>query len=163
MLFGLRRRLPARWLIAGCLLPDLIDKPLYYGLRWAEGHRDALISGSRSIGHSGLLLIAVGVVAAMLRRPAAWALFAGMATHLVLDIAGELVSGADPDTSIWLAVLFPALGWKFPQAHYETFLEHLRLSLESAYVIAGEIVGAAILLRAWLRRRSASNSNSNSN
>ena len=35
-------------------------------------------------------------------------------------------------------------------------LEHLRISAESAYVIAGEIVGGALLVRDHLRRRQSS-------
>ena len=99
LLFGLRQRLPPRWLVLGCLLPDLIDKPLFYGLLWTRGHPDALISGSRSIAHSGLFLLALLALALALRRPGPWAVFSGVATHLVLDIGGELVTGAVPDAS----------------------------------------------------------------
>jgi hypothetical protein len=150
---GLRQRVPARWLIVGCLLPDLIDKPLFYGLLWAEGHPDLLISGSRSIGHSGLLLVALLALSLATRRPAAWALCAGLATHLVLDIGGELLADATPESSIWLAISFPLLGWRFPKARFSDVLEHLRLSAESLYVVGGEIVGGTILLHAWWSRR----------
>jgi len=142
-------------LIAGCLLPDLIDKPLFYGLLWARGHADPLIAGSRSIGHSGLFLVALLALALLSRRPAAQALCAGVATHLFLDIGGELVTGASPDTSIWLAILFPLLGWRFPKARFGSLYEHLRLSAENVYVILGEIVGGAILVAAWWKRRKA--------
>jgi hypothetical protein len=30
-----KERLPFRWVLLGAVLPDLIDKPLYYGLSWA--------------------------------------------------------------------------------------------------------------------------------
>ena len=153
MLFGLRERLPARWLVLGCLLPDLIDKPLFYGLLWARGHPDALISGSRSVGHTGLFAFALLAFALASRRPAMWALFAGVATHLVLDIGGELVAGSTADYSIWLAIFFPASGWRFPRAPFHSLGEHLRLTAENVYVVAGEIVGGAILLRAWMSRR----------
>jgi hypothetical protein len=156
MLFGLRERLPGRWLVLGCLLPDLIDKPLFYGLLWTRGHPDALISGSRNVGHSGLFAIALLALALASRRPALWALFAGVATHLVLDIGGELVDASTPDSSIWIAILFPAQGWRFPRAHFHSLLEHLRLTAENLYVLAGEIVGGAILLRAWRQRRHSS-------
>jgi hypothetical protein len=155
LLFGLRERLPPRWLIFGCLLPDLIDKPLFYGLLWTRGDPDSLISGSRSIGHSGLFLLALVALALVFRRATLAAVVAGVATHLVLDIAGELVVGAAPDASIWIAVFFPALGWRFPRAHFGSLLEHLRLSAENFYVIAGELLGGAILLSAWWRRRKA--------
>jgi len=153
LLGRLRHRLPARWLVLGCLLPDLIDKPLFYGLLWLHGHPDPLICGSRSVGHSGLFLLALLAVALLTRRPAGWALFAGVATHLALDIVGEAVTSATPDSSIWLAILFPLLGFRFPRAHFGSLLEHLKVEAENAYVVGGEIVGGAILLVSWLRRR----------
>ena len=92
-----------------------------------------------------------------LRRPAVWAVFAGVATHLALDIGGELVVTPAADSSIWIAIFFPAFGWRFPKAPFHSIFEHLRLTAENIYVIAGEIVGGAILLRAWrLRRKSQS-------
>lgn len=150
LLFGLRRRLPAWPLYLGCLLPDLIDKPLFYGLHGAW----PLLTGTRSFGHTGLFLLALLLGAGLLRRPWAWAVAAGVATHLALDIAGELVTGADPDSSIWLAVLFPARGVRFPVAHFTTVLEHLSVSAQSGYVLAGELIGGAILLAARRQRSS---------
>ena len=158
LLGPLRHRLPARWLALGCLLPDLIDKPLFYALLWAEGHADALIRGSRSVAHSGLFLLALIALAAVARRAFLRALAAGVATHLVLDIAGELITGADPDSSIWLAIFYPAMGGQFPSAHFASMLEHLKLTAESWYVVAGEVVGAALLFRAYRERRKAQSS-----
>ena len=158
LLGRLRHRLPARWLVLGCLLPDLIDKPLFYGLLWLRGHPDPLISGSRSVGHSGLFLIALAGFAVLTRRAPAWALLAGVATHVVLDIIGEAVTSARPDSSIWLAILFPLLGFRFPRAHFRSLLEHLKLDAENAYVVGGEIVGGAILLVSWWRRRTSQSS-----
>jgi hypothetical protein len=156
LLFGWRRRLPAGWLALGCLLPDLIDKPLFYALLWTEGRADALISGSRSLGHSGIFFLLLFLLALLGRRPALWAVCAGVATHLSLDVLGELIMGSDAESSIWLAILFPALGWHFPKAQFSSMLEHLRISAESAYVIAGEILGGALLVRDHLRRRQSS-------
>jgi hypothetical protein len=153
LLFGWRRRLPAGWLVFGCLLPDLIDKPLFYGLLWARGHPDPLISGSRSVAHSGLFLLLLVLFALFFRTPAWWAVVAGVITHLLLDIGGELIGDTLPDSSIWIAIFFPAFGCRFPRAHFGSLLEHLRLTAENIYVIAGEAVGAAILVTAWWRRR----------
>jgi hypothetical protein len=155
MLFGLRRRLPAWPLYFGCLLPDLIDKPLFYGLH-ALHRAPALISGTRTFGHCGLFFLALLLAAALARRPWLWAVFAGVATHFALDIAGEFITGADPESSIWLAIFFPAYGPRFPVAHFTTLTEHLFVSSQSAYTIAGEIAGAIILLHAlWRRQRSS--------
>src|SRR3954466_14792594 len=154
LLASARERLPARWLILGCLLPDLVDKPLFYLLLWARGHADPVIAGSRSVGHTGVFLLALLVGALLSRRSEAWALCAGVATHLALDVVGELVTGATPDSSIWLAIFYPAYDGRFPKTHFGSLLEHLRLTAESLYVIAGEIIGGLILLHAaWTRRR----------
>src|SRR5439155_20850242 len=140
----LRSRLPAGWLYLVCLLPDLIDKPLFYVPVLL--HRQLpLISGTRTFGHTGLFLVAWLLLAIALRRLWTWALFAGLVTHFALDVAGELVTGADPESSIWLAIFFPAFGRRFPEAHFHTLFEHLRMSAQSAYVIAGEIFGGALL------------------
>ena len=44
-------RLPAVPLILGMLLPDIIDKPLYYSRIWP------FIARFRTFGHTGLLLL----------------------------------------------------------------------------------------------------------
>jgi hypothetical protein len=100
-----------------------------------------------------VFLLAWAILALALRTPAVQAIAAGVLTHLLLDIGGELFTGSTPDQSIWLAVFWPAYGGRFPVAHFQTALEHLRLTLESGYVVAGEIVGAALLLIQWRRRR----------
>jgi hypothetical protein len=149
MLGPLRRRLPAVPLVVACLLPDLIDKPLYYLIP-----RNPVLLGSRTFGHSGLFLLALLVLGAAVRGPWAWALFAGVATHFVLDIGGQLVTGSAPESSIWRAIFWPLHG-AFPLANYHTLLEHLRVDFQNEWVIGGEIVGGAILLRAWYVRRRA--------
>jgi hypothetical protein len=157
MLGPLREMLPARWVIFGCLLPDILDKPLFYGLLWLEGRPDRVITGTRTIGHTGLFLLALALLSAVTRRRELWAIAAGVTTHLLLDIGGELIGGADAESSIWHAIFYPRFGGRFPVAHFGSILEHLSLSAKSAYVIAGELLGGAILLRAWiLRRRAAS-------
>src|SRR6185312_7307809 len=83
-----RRRLPVKPLLLGTLLPDLIDKPLYYGLAWATGRRGyaiGLISGTRTFGHTVLFAAAIAAYAAARRSKAAAAVALGCATHLILD------------------------------------------------------------------------------
>ena len=89
LLFSLRTRLPAGWLYLGCLLPDLIDKPLFYVPLLVMHRQLPLITGTRTFGHTGLFLLAWLILALALRRPWIWAVFAGLVTHFALDIAGE--------------------------------------------------------------------------
>jgi hypothetical protein len=151
MLGPLRRRLPVWPLVLGCLLPDLIDKPLYYLLP-----RSDLISGTRTFGHTLLFCGALIAAAAISRSRALWAVAAGVATHLALDSLGELFRDPSSEARIWSAIVWPALDGRFPEARFRSLLEHLRISARSLYLIGGELVGAAILLHAaWKRRQSS--------
>ncbi|HWE24773.1 MAG TPA: metal-dependent hydrolase [Myxococcales bacterium] len=153
------------WLLFGTLLPDLLDKPLYYALVVATGRRGAelgLISGTRTFGHTLLLVVALWL---LLPRRIGTPLFLGMATHLFLDELGDIARslfpalGTHPPPHTINAILFPLLGPHFPVSPYRSALEHAQ-SLENAWVIAGEAVGAALLVWQWragvfdgLRRR----------
>jgi hypothetical protein len=152
-------------LLLGCVLPDLVDKPLYYGLAFATGKHAAelgLISSTRTIGHTLLFAILCG---ALVRGPRGRALFVGMVTHLMLDLGGDLFGSAlveaglaspSPSTgpSTLAAVLFPLLGPHFPISPFHSLKEHA-LSLGSAYVLSGELLGATLLALDWRKRRAS--------
>lgn len=156
MLGSLRRRLPVWPLVLGCLLPDVIDKPLFYGLIFFHGFAPSPFLGSRTVGHTLLFVVVLSLSSAIFRRDWLWAVTAGVATHLLLDVAGEPFAGHRPESSVWRAVFWPLLGWNFPLATYATPLEHLWVGLSQVYVLCGEAIGGAILLRAWWRRRQPS-------
>jgi hypothetical protein len=142
------------WLLFGTLLPDLIDKPLYYGLSLATGRHGrelGLISGTRTFGHTLLLVAALWI---LLPRRAGTPLALGMITHLGLDELGDLLGLVFPalrthsSPGTLNAILFPFLGLQFPSSPYRTALEHLS-SLKNLYVVFGEIAGAALLAWQW--------------
>ncbi|HYV66628.1 MAG TPA: hypothetical protein VE964_10330 [Myxococcales bacterium] len=142
------------WLLFGTLLPDLIDKPLYYALSLATGRHGrelGLISGTRTFGHT-LLLVAVLWI--LLPRRAGTPLALGMLTHLGLDELGDLLGAVFPalrthtSPGTLHAILFPFLGLQFPGFPYRTALEHLA-SLTNLYVVCGEIAGGALLAWQW--------------
>ena len=153
------------WLLLGTLLPDLVDKPLYYAFVLATGRRGAelgLVSGTRTFGHTLLFAVALWIV---VPRRIGTPLFLGIATHLLLDQLGDVARwifpalGTHTPPGTISAILFPLLGPHFPVSPYHSALEHMR-SLENAYVIAGEAIGAALLVWQWrtgvfdgLRRR----------
>src|SRR4051812_44623567 len=92
------RDLPKRALLLGTLLPDLIDKTLYYSLYLATGQwgeKLGLIAGTRTFGHSGLFLIAVTALALFRGSRTAVALGLGILTHLLLDVAADGVRAFD--------------------------------------------------------------------
>src|SRR6267143_777482 len=56
--------------------------------------------------------------------------------------------GTRPRPGTITAILFPFLGLHFPVSPFRSAMEHL-VSLSNAYVLAGEIAGAALLAWQW--------------
>lgn len=140
--------LPLRWVFFGTLFPDLIDKPVYYLFSFLTGKRGlelGLISGTRTFGHTGLLLLAITLFA-LLRKSRPMAAFgAGMMTHLFLDNFVEHFTHFDSDP-VHLALLFPLQGMRFPVVPFQDLQNHLS-SMWNSFTIWGEIVGGGLL--AW--------------
>jgi len=142
--------LPRPWLLLGTLVPDLIDKPLYYALVIITGKHAAelgLISGTRTVGHTALLLIAVALFAFFRKSRVAAALALGMATHLLLDSAGDHLSSlreAHPNAATKIAIFFPLCGFRFPISPYSSAGAHLG-SLAQPYILVCEVIGILIL------------------
>lgn len=157
-----------RWLMAGTLLPDVIDKPLYYGLVLATGRRAAdlgLISGTRTVGHTAALAL---VLWGLLRLGGAGglgrALCLGLFSHWVIDLVGDPVGTAlgrlglatapigPPGPPTLAAVLFPLLGPHFPIAQSRSMAEHVSL-ITNAWTVGGEALGLVLLALLWRQGR----------
>jgi hypothetical protein len=166
---GIGRAIASPWLnhlplapfFLGALLPDLIDKPLYYARVAATGRHGAelgLLAGTRTIGHMMLLtLLVAGLGWARGSKPLL-AVALGMATHQLLDTVSDLLGSAmglatDP-TGIpgYAAVVWPLLGTQFPIAPFSSVAGHAQRTLVNPVTMGGEVVGAVLLL-AWFRRR----------
>lgn len=128
----------------GALLPDLIDKPLFYLPFWVTGRRGDVLSGTHLFAHTGLFLLILALAARLTRSPPLRALAIGVATHLVLDVVG-LSMGLR-------TLLWPLFGWRFPTYPFRNLGEHLSTVL-SPITLAGEVVGGAILCWDWWRAR----------
>ena len=126
----------------GALLPDLIDKPLFYVPLWLTGRRGDVLSGTHLFAHTGLFLLMLVVAAVITRSLRVRAVAIGVATHFVLDCVG-LSMGLG-------TLLWPALGWHFPAYPFRSVGQHLATIL-SPVTLAAELLGAAIL--AWDCRR----------
>lgn len=129
-----------RWVVAGSLLPDLIDKPIgsiaFHGT-----------FGTHRLAAHAIVFPVVGLFAAIAatRRGSAIrkgliGLVIGVLFHLVLDGAW-----ADPEAFWW-----PFLGIEFPEVADSAFWPLVRRMLSDPWVWAGEAVGAAYL--AYLAR-----------
>ena len=140
-----------RAFFVGALLPDLIDKPLYYASAWLTGKRGAavgIISGTHLFAHTGLFLVVLALAALVSRSKPTRALALGVATHLALDVVGLSLN--------LRTLLWPLLGWRFPSYPFRHLTEHLATILRPV-TFAGEALGAAILWWDWraARRRRA--------
>jgi hypothetical protein len=159
MAFPWRDVLPRTALLAGTVLPDLIDKPLYYGLIAVRG-RDAaaqsLISGSRTFGHTLLLLTVIIFIAFLRRSRVAAALAVGVTTHHLIDLIGDKAQVAlgliqlAPGSDGVQALLWPLMGWGFPISA-SSMLGH-GLQIINPWILGGEVLGVCILLWDYRRR-----------
>ena len=123
----------------GALLPDLIDKPLFYLPLWLTGGRGVaakVLSGTHLYAHTGLFLLALVIAARITRSSPLHALAIGVATHFVLDCVG-LSMGLG-------TLLWPFLGWHFPAYPFRSLGQHLGTILHPV-TLAGELLGAAVL------------------
>jgi hypothetical protein len=136
----------------GALLPDLIDKPLFYIPFWLTGGRTAgggILSGTHLFAHTGLFLLALATAALLARSMTVGAVAIGVATHFVLDCVG-LSMGLG-------TLLWPLLGWHFPAYPFKNLGQHLGTILNPVTLV-GELLGGAILwwdYRKTRRRRTA--------
>ena len=152
----LREGLPWRWLALGCLLPDLIDKPIWIATQ-ALGVESRLFDTARMVGHTAFLLGAVAVAARVLRSPRVLALAYAIPTHLVLDILTD--KGMGGGWGVWKSWLF----WPFEIPRIGILMvaspvHELAMELQSGVYIAGEVIGGALLLWDWARNRSKQHS-----
>jgi hypothetical protein len=151
---GLRAPRLWPWMALGCLLPDLLDKPLWLAApSLFAGHPNALAAlvGTRLFGHTLILVVLVILVARVLRLERLRAVGWGALTHLLIDLGGDLVSGTPPGWQGWL--LWPAFGWRFPAWYGQSLADHLVAISEHRVYVVGELVGAAILLVDFFRWR----------
>jgi len=137
--------LPAAALAAGTLLPDLIDKPLYYSRLWPY------ITATRTFGHTGVLLLALAGAGVLFESRVLKALATGAATHLLLDFAGDLPGGLEQSSTL-IAALWPLSGGRFSTSYMPSMTAHAWLLL-SWPTLASELAGGLLLLREWRSRR----------
>lgn len=142
-----RRGLPMRWILLGTLLPDLIDKPLYYGLSFATGKHAAelgLISGTRTFGHTALLLVAMLLIALAAKNRVLAALSIGAATHLLLDGLSDqyirAATGVNPES----ALLWPFFTQHFPVMPFDSLQAHVA-HYQNPFTVGTEVGGVALL------------------
>ncbi len=136
-----------RAFFVGALLPDLIDKPLFYIPFWLSGRRGAdagILSGTHLFAHTAVFLLVLALAARIRRSARLRALAIGVATHFVLDGVGLSMNLG--------TLLWPLFGWRFPVYPFRNLGQHL-WTVMNPITLAGELLGAAVLLWSWRRTR----------
>jgi len=152
--------------LVGTLLPDLIDKPLFYALVRTGALPSAactLLAGTRTIGHTFALTLFVSAIGAWRRAPALRAIAAGMASHIGLDVVSDALAAklahvpfSVHGSGAWRAAFFPLAGTPFSASPRVNFFDHF-LTVVRTHVPT-EVLGLAILgvlLRASASRKTA--------
>jgi hypothetical protein len=134
--YGRFSRGERRAFFLGALLPDLIDKPLFYIPFWLTGGPGAILSGTHLYAHTLLFLLALVVAALLARSMTLGAVAVGVATHFALDCVG-LSMGLG-------TLLWPLFGWPFPAYPFRSLGQHLGTIL-NPITLGGELLGGAIL------------------
>jgi len=147
------KQLSLKWILLGTILPDLMDKPLFYSIAFISGGASAaseLISGTRTFGHTAIALSAVTFLAFLRKSKLLAALALGITSHFILDGVSEELLSQHP--SLFPQVLFwPLFGKQFPVYPYHGLLDHLSI-WERPVLLYGELVGALLLGIEFLRR-----------
>ncbi|MBI2712680.1 MAG: metal-dependent hydrolase [Bdellovibrio sp.] len=148
------QRLRLRWLFLGTLLPDLIDKPLYYGLSVTTGKIGAqigVVSGTRTFGHTLIFILVFLGICFSKRSKVLAAIALGIGTHLLLDGLSSWFMG-DPKKEFLQVILWPYPNGIFPAYSYENLADHLSL-WKRPFLLFCEGLGGFLLFRMRLRSR----------
>ena len=155
----LREKLSWRWLALGCLLPDVIDKPVWLVAQWM-GAESRLFDTARMFGHTAFFLVALVVAAWRWRMPWLVALAYGVPTHFFLDVLTDAAMGGG--FGVWKSWI--AWPWEIPRLRILLSAspgEELGAELTSRVYLAGECIGSALLIWDYVRGRGR-NSNASS-
>lgn len=135
-------------LLLGTLLPDLIDKPIYYALvlyRGQTGSELGMVAGTRSFGHTLLFLIFILTASILVKSSKGIALTWGVATHQFLDVISDIILNHRVTALTFRAFLWPFMGLQFPVTPYQNLGEQVAHWLNREELI-GESIGILILL-----------------
>ena len=147
----LAKGLPRRPLLLGTLLPDLIDKPLYYGMLFlfrnldlaqdltqSPGAQLPLVHGTRSFGHTALFVLILTFAAILKRSRILAALSLGVSSHLLID------SFSNENFHLASSLLWPWGGFDFPHHRYHQMSDYYSFILNNPVILGGELTGIVL-------------------
>lgn len=146
--------LPKWALLLGTVLPDFIDKPLFYLmllLARMTGGSVGYINNSRTFAHTAIFLLLITGLAVLRRSKTLAAIAFGVATHLLLDNLGDGLAGYfmpdithPPQQSALIALLWPFYKSYFVISPFDTLAGHMHRSI-NPLSLGFEVIGASIL------------------
>jgi hypothetical protein len=146
--------LPWRWVLLGTLLPDLIDKTLFYAQKSLVEGEIPLVTGTRTFGHTASLTLTLTAFAWARHSKLCAALALGTLSHQLLDIVLDKILRASEPSAL-IAFLWPIFGpnkGQFAIAPFENIQGHLQM-LNNGAVIGAEILGTFLLFAEWRKRK----------
>ena len=157
-----RKGLPRTPILVGTILPDLIDKPIYYGLVFLTGRRGnelGVVAGTRGFAHTAIFLTLLGLAAlcskgkwAKIFEALAW----GTLTHLFLDLTADIALTQPPIFSNipgkLRGLFWPVWGWQFPEIPYQNAYEQIGHWV-TPFSLASELVGTLLLVFFYIQYR----------
>ncbi|MFN7904872.1 MAG: metal-dependent hydrolase [Pseudobdellovibrionaceae bacterium] len=136
-------------LFLGTVLPDLIDKPIYF-------LSEQTIPSTRSFAHTLVFIVLLTGLSLWRKSPSWWALTFGAVTHILLDNIADAYLFEDSFLINQRIVFWPLFGWEFPDIGQITFDDQLH-RLSNFYFMFSEFLGfvfvAAIGFLVWRRRQ----------
>jgi len=137
-------KLPFRWILAGTVVPDLIDKQIFFFLSrcFPEAGWEA---GKRGFAHTLVFLLLLAALSRSRKSPTLWAVTAGTATHLVLDVISKSTEGSSTALGSLRVLFWPVAGWSFPT------LSH---GMHGTEIWTFELIGLGLLVLQCAMRRS---------
>src|SRR5690606_32366455 len=131
------KKLRLYYLLLGTLLPDLIDKFLFYVLPRFVDEVSLFITCTRTLGHTGLFLILFFMLALWFRSHRLLSVATGIGTHLVIDIVSDFYGPVHffmfDQSSTARAFFYPLLGLQFGSIQWESLSEHVFFSFENPW------------------------------
>jgi membrane-bound metal-dependent hydrolase YbcI (DUF457 family) len=150
------RKLSFGMILLGTVLPDLIDKTLYYSLSFWTGKSGpalGLICGTRTFGHTLLFFTTIAASAAIFKNRWLASLAVGIFTHLFLDTIPEMIYFGSSKITIspWL---WPFATRTFPSYPFTGIGEHFE-KIRNPYFYCAEFIGLGLLIyvRGKMRNR----------
>ena len=142
-------------ILIGSLLPDIIDKPLYFILVCVTGRQGeelGFINGTRTFAHTGLFFMILFILTFYKRNIFFICIVIGQFTHLLLDCLSTYILWPDKFINFFIVFFWPLLGIRFPPTELKNFHDAEMYYL-NPFLIGFEVIGIVCLMPLLFKRK----------